>query len=126
MDELDQDFLNEVMNMRLEITYKKKLKTRSRVAAEKKLARDDRIDELYNFLEKECTEKGRKLLLKYTDELAYRESDDADFYYKSGFLDGVALIMQLQRIENDYLLSSRRFWKGDFQSNTCIGMLFER
>lgn len=44
----------------------------------------------------------KKLLLKYTDELAYRESDDAGFYYKSGFLDGVALSMQLQRIEKEY------------------------
>lgn len=102
MDELDQDFLNEVMNMRLEIVYKKKLKTRSHEAAEKELARDDRIDELYNFLEEECTERGRKLLLKYSDEIAYRESDDVDFCYKSGFLDGVTLVVQLRKIEKDY------------------------
>lgn len=102
MDKLDLEFLDEIMNMRLEIAYKKKLKTRTHEDAKKELTRDEKIEELFNTLESECTDEGKRLLMKYTDELAYRESDDADFYYKSGFLDGVALIMQLQRIEKEY------------------------
>ena len=59
MDKLDLEFLDEVMNMRLEIAYKKKLKTRTHEAAKKELARDDKIDEIYNSVEEECTEKGK-------------------------------------------------------------------
>lgn len=102
MDELERKFLDEIINMRLEIAYKRKLKTRSHEVAEKEIARDNKIEEIYNSLEMECTQEGKKLLQKYTDELAYRESNDADFYYKSGFLDGIALIMELQKIKKKY------------------------
>ena len=60
--------------------------------------RDEAIEELYQQLEKECTEEGKKLLFKYTDEMVYRESEDADFYYRSGFFDGVELVEQLQKL----------------------------
>ena len=30
--------------------------------------------------------------------MVYRESEDADFYYKSGFFDGVQLIVMLQKL----------------------------
>lgn len=102
MDELDQNFIDEVINMRLEIAYKRKQSKQTRVAAKKELDRDERIDEIYNSLEEECTERGKKLLLEYSDEIAYRESDDADFYYESGFLDGVALIAALLKIGKEY------------------------
>ena len=31
------------------------------------------------------------------DQVAYRESEDADFYYKTGFTDGVQLMFMLQK-----------------------------
>lgn len=40
MDELERNFLDEVINMRLEIAYKRKLKTRSHEVAKKEITRD--------------------------------------------------------------------------------------
>lgn len=98
VDELERDFLNEVCHMRMEIAYKRLLRTRTHKEAKRVKERDETIEELYQQVEKECTEVGRKLLFKYTDEMVYRESDDADFYYKSGFYDGVRLIVMLQNM----------------------------
>lgn len=98
MNDLDLDFIEEVCNMRMEIAFKKMLKRQTYEEKEQKQSRDDEIDRLYDAIEKECTEEGRKLLHQYSDEVAYRESDDADFYYKTGFVDGVALVMLLQKI----------------------------
>lgn len=98
MNDLDLDFIEEVCNMRMEIAFKKMLKRQTHEEKEQKQSRDDEIDRLYDAIEKECTEEGRKLLHQYSDEVAYRESDDVDFYYKTGFVDGVALVMLLQKI----------------------------
>lgn len=89
MDELDQDFIDEVCNMRMEIAYKKLLQTRTHIAAKRVRERDDAIDILYENVVKECTETGQKVFREYADQVAYRESEDADFYYKSGFSDEV-------------------------------------
>lgn len=97
MNELEQDFLNEVCHMRMDIAYQRLMKTRTQKEAKRVKERDVAIEELYNRVEKECTEEGKKLLFKYTDEMVYRESEDADFYYKSGFSDGIRLIVMLQK-----------------------------
>lgn len=98
VDELERDFLNEVCHMRMEIAYKKLLKTRTHKEAKRVKERDEAIEELYQQVEKECIDEVKKLLFKYTDEMVYRESEDSDFYYKSGVNDGVALMVQLQKI----------------------------
>ena len=98
MDGLERDFLNEVCHMRMDIAYQRLLKTRTHKEAKRVKERDVTIEELYEQVEKECTEEGKKLLFKYTDEMVYRESEDADFYYKSGFYDGVQLIVMLQKL----------------------------
>ena len=98
MDELDQDFIDEVCNMRMEIAYKKLLKTRTHIVAKSVKERDDAIDILYENVVKECTETGQKVFREYADQVAYRESEDADFYYKSGFSDGVQLMFMLQKL----------------------------
>ena len=98
VDELERDFLNEVCHMRMDIAYQKLLKTRTHKEAKRVKERDVAIEELYQQVERECTEEGKKLLFKYTDEMVYRESEDADFYYKSGFYDGVQLIRVLQNV----------------------------
>lgn len=84
--------------MRMDIAYQRLLKTRTYKDAKRVKERDVAIEELYEQIAKECTEEGKKLLFKYTDEMVYRESEDADFYYKSGFSDGIALIVRLQEI----------------------------
>lgn len=101
MNELDLEFIEEALNMRMEIAFKKMLRRQTNDEKEQKQSRDDEIDTLYDAIEKECTEEGRKLLHQYADEVAYRESDDADFYYKSGFVDGIALIVLLQKIAKE-------------------------
>lgn len=98
MDELDQDFIDEVCNMRMEIAYKRLLQTRTHIEAKRVRERDDAIDVLYENVEKECTESGQKVFREYADQVAYRESEDADFYYKSGFSDGVKLVYNLLEI----------------------------
>ncbi len=100
VDELEQDFLNEVCHMRMDIAYQKLLRTRTHKEAKRVKERDVAIEELYQQVEKECTEEGRKLLFKYTDEMVYRESEAADFYYKSGFYDGVQLVFMLQKMNS--------------------------
>lgn len=102
MDELEQDFLNEVCHMRMEIAYKRLLQSRTHKEAKRVNERDDAIEELYKQVEKKCTEEGKKLLFKYTDEMVYRESEDADFYYKGGFCDGVQLLFMLQKWQQSY------------------------
>ena len=98
VDELDQDFIDEVSNMRMEIAYKRLLKTRTHIPAKRVRERDDAIDVLYENVVKECTETGQKVFREYADQVAYRESEDADFYYKTGFTDGVQLMFMLQKI----------------------------
>ena len=98
VDELERDFLNEVCHMRMDIAYQRLLKTRTHKEAKRVKERDVAIEELYQQVEKECTEEGKKLLFKYTDEMVYRESDDADFYYKTGFTDGLQLMFMLQKL----------------------------
>ena len=71
VDELEQDFLNEVCHMRMEIAYKRLLQTRTHKEAKRVKERDNAIEELYQQVEKECTEEGKKLLFKYTDEMVY-------------------------------------------------------
>lgn len=101
VDELEQDFLNELCHMRMEIAYKRLLQTRTHEEAKRVKERDVAIEELYQQVEKECTEEGKKILFKYTDEMVYRESEDADFYYKSGFSDGVQLMFMLQKMNTN-------------------------
>ena len=98
VDELERDFLNEVCHMRMDIAYQRLLKTRTHKEAKRVKERDVAIEELYQQVEKECTDEGKKLLFKYTDEMVYRESEDADFYYKSGFFDGVQLMFMVQKM----------------------------
>ena len=98
VDELDQDFIDEVCNMRMEIAYKKLLKTRTHIATKRVRERDDAIDVLYENVVKECTEAGQKVFREYADQVAYRESEDADFYYKTGFTDDVQLMFMLQKL----------------------------
>ena len=62
VDELEQDFLNEVCHMRMDIAYQKLLRTRTHKDAKRVKERDVAIEELYQQVEKECTEEGRKLL----------------------------------------------------------------
>ena len=101
VDELERNFLNEICHMRMDIAYKRLLQTRTHKEAKRVKEMDVAIEELYQQVEKECTEEGKKLLFKYTDEMVYRESEDADFYYKSGFTDGVQLIIILQKLAID-------------------------
>lgn len=98
VDELEQDFIDEVSNMRMEIAYKKLLKTRTHIAAKRVRERDDAIDVLYENVVKECTEAGQKVFREYANQVAYRESEDADFYYNPGFTDGVQLMFMLQKM----------------------------
>ena len=98
MDELDRNFIDEICNMRMEIAFKRLLETRTHIEAKRVKARDDVIDVLYEKVLTECTEAGQKVFRQYVDEVAYRESDDADFYYKTGFSDGVQLIIMLQKL----------------------------
>lgn len=84
--------------MRMEIAYKKLLKTRTHIVAKSVKERDDAIDILYENVIKECTETGQKVFREYADQVAYRESEDADFYYKAGFTDGVQLMFMLQKM----------------------------
>lgn len=98
VDELERDFLNEVCHMRMEIAYKRLLQTRTHIAAKRVRERDDAIDVLYENVVKECTEAGQKVFREYADQVAYRESEDADFYYKTGFSDGVQLMFMLQKM----------------------------
>lgn len=102
MHELDLNFIEEVCNMRMEIAFKKLSKRKTQEEKEQEQSRSDEIDRLYDAVEKECTEEGKKLLHQYADEVAYRESDEVDFYYKSGFKDGIALIAYLQKIAKEY------------------------
>ena len=103
LDELERDFLNEVCHMRMDIAYQRLLKTRTHKEAKRVKERDVAIEELYQQVVKECTEKGKKMLFKYTDEMVYRESEDADFYYKSGFNDGVQLMFMVQKMAKEIL-----------------------
>lgn len=102
VDELEQDFLKEICHMRMEIAYKRQLQTRTHKEAKRTKERDEAIEELYQQVEKECTDEGKKLLFKYTDEMVYRESEDADFYYKSGFYDGIVLMIKLHKIAKEH------------------------
>lgn len=101
VDELEQDFLKEVCQMRMEIAYKRMLKTRTHKEAKRVKERDDAIDVLYDNVVKECTETGQKVFREYADQVAYRESEDADFFYKTGFSDGVQLMFMLQKMTNN-------------------------
>lgn len=52
MDELEQNFLSELCNMRLQIAYQRFLKERTAEEADKEQERDNHIEELYNSLQR--------------------------------------------------------------------------
>ena len=58
MNELDLEFIEEALNMRMEIAFKKMLRRQTNDEKEQKQSRDDEIDTLYDAIEKECTEEG--------------------------------------------------------------------
>ena len=58
--------------MRMDIAYQRLLKTRTHKEAKRVKERDVAIEELYQQVEKECIDKGKKLLFKYTDEMVQR------------------------------------------------------
>ncbi len=71
MDELEQNFLNELCNMRLQIVYQRFLKERTAEEADKEQERDNHIEELYNRLLGICNEEGKELFKEYADKVAY-------------------------------------------------------
>ena len=89
MDELEQNFLSELCNMRLQIAYQRFLQERTAEEAEKEQERDNHIEELYNRVLELSNEEGREIFKEYADEVAYRESDECDFCYLSGVKDGI-------------------------------------
>ena len=99
MDELEQQFLNEVCHMRLQIAYQRFLKTRTAESADKEQERDNHIEELYNKVLELSNEEGKETFKEYADEVAYRESDECDFYYLSGLKDGIRLQGIIKNIE---------------------------
>ena len=99
MDELEQNFLNELCNMRLQIAYQRFLQTRTAAAADKEQKRDNHIEELYNKVLELSSEEGKEIFKEYADEVAYRESDECDFYYLSGVKDGIFLQGIIKKLE---------------------------
>lgn len=99
MDELEQQFISEVCHMRLQIAYQRFLKTRTAEVADKEQERDNHIEELYNSLLEISTEEGKEIFKEYADEVAYRESDECDFYYLSGVKDGILLQGIIKKLE---------------------------
>lgn len=95
MDELDLKFIDEICNMRVESAYTRHLAIKTHVEAQAEMERDDAIEELYNQVAAKCTKKGKELLFQYANEVAYRECDDVNFYYKTGFTDGIKLAFHL-------------------------------
>ena len=99
MDELEQNFLSELCNMRLQIAYQRFLKERTAEEAEKEQKRDNHIEELYNRLLEISSEEDKELFKEYADEVTYRESDECDFYYLSGVKDGILLQGIIKKLE---------------------------
>lgn len=99
MDELEQQFLSEVCHMRLQIAYQRFLNTRIAESADKEQERDNHIEELYNKVLELSNEEGKETFKEYVDEVAYRESDECDFYYLSGLQDGIRLQGIIKNIE---------------------------
>ena len=99
MNELELNFLSELCNMRLQIAYQRFLKERTAEEAEKEQKRDNHIEELYNRLLEISSEEGKELFKEYADEVAYRESDECDFYYLSGVKDGILLQGIIKKLE---------------------------
>jgi hypothetical protein len=99
MDELEQNFLSELCHMRLQIAYQRFLKTRTSDEADKEQERDNHIEDLFNKVLELCNEEGKELFKEYADEVAYRESDECDFYYLSGVKDGILLQGIIKKLE---------------------------
>ena len=99
VDELEQIFLSELCNMRLQIAYQRFLKERTAEEADKEQERDNHIEDLYNRLLEICNEEGKEIFKEYADEVAYRESDECDFYYLSGVKDGILLQGIIKKLE---------------------------
>ena len=75
------------------------MKTRTTESADKEQKRDNRIEELYNKVLELSGEEGKETFKEYADEVAYRESDECDFYYLSGLKDGIRLQGIIKNIE---------------------------
>ena len=67
MDELEQQFLNEVCQMRLQIAYQRFLNTRTAESADKEKERDNHIEELYNKVLELSGEEGKEIFKEYAD-----------------------------------------------------------
>lgn len=99
IDELEQRFLDEVCHMHLQIPYPRFLKTRTVESVDEEQERDNHIEELYNKVLELSNEEGNETFKEYADEVAYRESNECDFYYLSGLKDGIRLQGVIKNIE---------------------------
>mgnify|MGYP003299836718 CR=1 FL=1 len=79
MDELEQQFLDEVCHMRLQIAYQRFLKTRTAEMADKEQERDNHIEELYNRLLGICNEEGKELFRGFVFERTRSNSNSISF-----------------------------------------------
>lgn len=62
VDELENVFLNEVCQRRMDIAYQRLLKTRTHKESKRVKERDVAIEDLYEQVAKECTEEGKHIL----------------------------------------------------------------
>lgn len=95
MDELDLQFLKDVCSMRIEVA----LERQSKEEVEKEEQDYNKQEELYKKVVENCTEEAKKVLLEYLDELADKQNNDSEFYYKAGFEDAIRLMRILVGIK---------------------------
>ena len=91
MDELEKDFLNEVCHMRMDIAYQKLLKTRTHKEAKRVKERDIAIEELYQQVEKECTDEGKSYFLNIQMRWCIEKAKMQIFIIRVVFLMGLHL-----------------------------------
>ena len=92
MDELEEQFLHELIAHRMEIHYKRICEAKPFSQRKQELEYYDNLEKKYQKILESLSEEDQTILIEYVDHISDRASDETENYYRCGFKDGLKLM----------------------------------
>lgn len=97
MDELEEQFLNELLAHRMEIHYKRICEAKPYSQRKQELEHYSELENKYQKILDTLGEEHQKILMEYVEHVSDKAMEETENYYRSGFDDGLKLMGALIR-----------------------------
>lgn len=97
MDELEEQFLNELLAHRMEIHYKRICEAKPYSQRKQELEYYSELENKYQKILDTLGEEHQKTLMEYVEHVSDKATEETENYYRSGFDDGLKLMGALIR-----------------------------